>query len=208
MNKNEVKKKKKRNDLLKSAYELFTTIGFQKTTILSIALKAGVGKGTFYLYFDSKEDVRDELIMLKSSQLLLAASDELRKNCSETGEPSTFSEKIIFMTDFIITYLAKDIALLKFISKYLSWGMLFQSTEYSKSNEDVIDFVGFVLSEIKADGTTIREPRLLIFTVLELINSTCYNVILEGEPVTFSEFKPYLYDTIRLIVDNAVVPAE
>lgn len=208
MNKNEVKKKKKRNDLLKSAYELFTTIGFQKTTILSIALKAGVGKGTFYLYFDSKEDVRDELIMLKSSQLLLAASDELRKNCAQTGEPVAFSEKIIFMTDFIINHLARDIALLKFVSKYLSWGMLFESSEYSKNNEDVIDFVGFVLSQIEADGTQIRDPRLLIFTVLELINSTCYNVILEGEPVTFSEFKPYLYDTIRLIINNAVIPAE
>ena len=54
MGKNEIKKRKKRNDLLKSAYELFTTVGFSKTTIDNIAAKADVGKGTFYLYFKDK----------------------------------------------------------------------------------------------------------------------------------------------------------
>ena len=57
MTKRVLNKEKKRTDILDAAYELFTTLGFARTTILGIALKAGVGKGTFYLYFDSKEDV-------------------------------------------------------------------------------------------------------------------------------------------------------
>ena len=55
MTKVDMKKNKKRQDILDAAYELFTTKGFSNTTIMNIALKAGVGKGTFYLYFDSKE---------------------------------------------------------------------------------------------------------------------------------------------------------
>ena len=73
MTKRVLNKEKKRTDILDAAYELFTTLGFARTTILGIALKAGVGKGTFYLYFDSKEDVRDVLIARKSSELLLSA---------------------------------------------------------------------------------------------------------------------------------------
>ena len=50
-------KLKKRTALLDSAYELFTTMGFNHTTIRDIASKAGVAKGTFYLYFKDKYDL-------------------------------------------------------------------------------------------------------------------------------------------------------
>ena len=63
-------KLQKQKALLDSAYELFTTIGFTKTTIRDIAHKAGVAKGTFYLYFNDKVEIRDALVRAKSSQLL------------------------------------------------------------------------------------------------------------------------------------------
>ena len=44
----------------------------------------------------------------------------------------------------------------------------------------------------------------MIFTIVELINSTCHNVILMGEPVTYSDYKPYLFRTIRLIIEDAI----
>ena len=42
MTKVDMKKNKKRQDILDAAYELFTTKGFSSTTIMNIALKAGV----------------------------------------------------------------------------------------------------------------------------------------------------------------------
>ena len=42
-----------------SAYDLFISEGFHKTTIAMITKRAGLGKGTFYLYFKDKEDIRD-----------------------------------------------------------------------------------------------------------------------------------------------------
>ena len=71
----ELKKEKNRNLLMESAYKLFTEEGFHKTTIASIAKNAGLGKGTFYLYFKDKEDIRDSLIIFKSSKLLHDAID-------------------------------------------------------------------------------------------------------------------------------------
>ena len=80
MTKVDMKKNKKRQDILDAAYELFTTKGFSSTTIMNIALKAGVGKGTFYLYFDSKEAVRDELIVIKASQILTKAVNAMEES--------------------------------------------------------------------------------------------------------------------------------
>lgn len=46
----EENKKKKKEALFRTAYELFTTKGINSTAISDIVEKAGVAKGTFYLY--------------------------------------------------------------------------------------------------------------------------------------------------------------
>ena len=50
-------KRRKRESLLNNAFELFTQKGITDTTISDIVEKAGVAKGTFYLYFQDY-DVR------------------------------------------------------------------------------------------------------------------------------------------------------
>jgi AcrR family transcriptional regulator len=47
----------RRDDLMAAAERLFITRGIAATTIDHIAARAGVAKGTFYLYFAAKEDV-------------------------------------------------------------------------------------------------------------------------------------------------------
>ena len=69
MGKVDANKKLKENSLLKTAFEYFTTKGFSKTSITDIVSKAGVAKGTFYLYFKDKYDIRNKLVSHKSSQL-------------------------------------------------------------------------------------------------------------------------------------------
>jgi AcrR family transcriptional regulator len=46
-----------RQRILAAAEDRLWHYGFRKTTIDEIAADAGVGKGTVYLYFDSKEDI-------------------------------------------------------------------------------------------------------------------------------------------------------
>jgi len=52
---------KTREKLIRAAVELFAKKGFEKTTVDEIVAKAGVAKGTFYLYFKSKDDLIKEL---------------------------------------------------------------------------------------------------------------------------------------------------
>lgn len=63
-------KRRKRESLLNNAFELFTQKGISDTTIADIAERAGVAKGTFYLYFKDKYDLRDRLVRHKAEQIL------------------------------------------------------------------------------------------------------------------------------------------
>ena len=51
MGKLEQNKLEKRNRLENAAYQLFTTKGFQNTSVNDIVTLANVAKGTFYLYY-------------------------------------------------------------------------------------------------------------------------------------------------------------
>jgi len=50
------------NEILDAAEMLFSQIGYEKTTINNILEKVGIGKGTFYHYFQSKEELCDAVI--------------------------------------------------------------------------------------------------------------------------------------------------
>lgn len=204
MNKIDLNKEKKKNDLLSSAYELFTTVGVENTTITQIARKAKVGKGTFYLYFQDKYDIRNALIRIKTNEIFQEAMKNLNDFCNNTSEKLSVSDKFIFITDYIITKLSKDIALLKYISKNLSWGLYSTPAFQSDENEELTDFKTFAMSMLEKDGVYIKNFDMAIFTIVELINSTCYNVILNGDPITFSDYKPYLFKCIRLILNDSI----
>ena len=73
MGKIDLNKKKKREALLNTAFELFTTQGIAQTTINNIVEAAGVAKGTFYLYFKDKYDIRNKLISHKAKRVFSAA---------------------------------------------------------------------------------------------------------------------------------------
>jgi AcrR family transcriptional regulator len=67
----------RRDEILKSALELFREEGFEKVTVESIAKKAGIAKGSFYNYFKSKEDVYEAVVSSVASQTLELAKEIL-----------------------------------------------------------------------------------------------------------------------------------
>ena len=50
-------KQKRREKLLKTAWQLYKRNEGQMPTVLQIAAKAGLSKGTVYLYFKTKEEI-------------------------------------------------------------------------------------------------------------------------------------------------------
>lgn len=53
--------KKRKMEFLETALELFNEKGYEKTTIKDIIETMGVSKGAFYHYFQSKEDIIEEI---------------------------------------------------------------------------------------------------------------------------------------------------
>ena len=67
----EENKNDKKNKLLVSSFELFTKKGVNDTSVEEITKKAGLAKGTFYLYFKDKYELQDRLITKKVSSYLM-----------------------------------------------------------------------------------------------------------------------------------------
>ena len=104
MGKAEENKQHKRLSLLNTAFELFTTKGVNKTSISEISEQAGIAKGTFYLYFKDKYDIRNKLISHQSSLVLSKALDALREEHYEEKYSGLeyFKNTFIFIADNII----------------------------------------------------------------------------------------------------------
>ena len=199
MGKVDKNKKIKENSLLNTAFEFFTTKGFSKTSISDIVAHAGVAKGTFYLYFKDKYDIRNKLISHKSSQLFQTAVQDLNQNT--TLQNLTFEDKIIYIIDNIINQLNKNQSLLTFISKNLSWGV-FKTALTNPIAVDDINFSDVYHKMLEDAPYEFREPEVMLFLIVELVSGACYSSILYQEPCDLEQLKPNLYASIRLIIQE------
>lgn len=199
MGKAEENKKHKRSALLTHAFSLFMSKGISKTTISDIAEQAGVGKGTFYFYFKDKEELIEKLIAQKAEQLFMHAVEALQSK--DNLEDSSVEGKLIFIVNDLIDQLRLDIPLFKFINKNLNYGIY----KRALSNENVhpeFDIIASYHELIESDGSNWRSPELMLYTIVELVCSTCYSIIIDGEPVDIDTYKPYLFMCIRSIIQS------
>lgn len=60
----------RKKEILDTARMLFYTNGYEQTSVNNIIDKVGISKGTFYYYFNSKEEVLDSLVEQSASQIL------------------------------------------------------------------------------------------------------------------------------------------
>lgn len=192
-------KEEKENRLLNTAFKLFTEKGLKETSIQEIVDNASVAKGTFYLYFRDKYEIRDILIVKKSQKLFSDALKSLRKNYI-----SNFSDSIIYIINYVIDELTKNPLLLKFISKNLSWGVFSKTVLnlYDKSTDEEETVYDLFLKGIEENNIKLSNPEVTFFMIIELVGSTCFNSILYKEPLPIKEYKPYLYKTIRNLIKD------
>ena len=187
----------KENRLLESAFKLFTEKGLKETSIQGIVDESNVAKGTFYLYFKDKYELRDILIEKKSKKLFSDAVNTLRKNYIKS-----LDDQIIFIVNYIINELSKNTVLLKFISKNLSWGVYSKTVNklYQNSENDEDGVYSLFLKGIKEQNIKLKNPDVTLYMIIELVSSTCFNSILYNEPLPIEQYKPFLYDSIRRLM--------
>ena len=195
------KKVIKRNNLFDSAYDLFMNKGIESTSIDDIVKKAGVAKGTFYLYFKDKYDIIDRLILAKSSNILNEAVKYTESKIKK--ESVGFEDGVIYFADYIIESLKENKKLLRIIHKNLSWGIYRRALANPEQYTAMNNITNMFISNIKSIKTCMQDdPEKILFMIIELTGSVCYSSIILEEPDTIENMKPILFKTIRKMIND------
>lgn len=93
------KKANKKQAIMDAAFTLFVHDGFSNVKVIDIADKAGIGKGTFYEYFKSKNDIFLEFLEYMK--------EEFRNLGKYIDELPTFKAKLMQLITFEFDFLKK-----------------------------------------------------------------------------------------------------
>ena len=77
---------RRREDIVNAALEIFDRDGFEAAKMADIAAQADVAKGTLYLYFDTKADLLEGVIVSKILPALAKMEDAAQTNSGSAKE--------------------------------------------------------------------------------------------------------------------------
>lgn len=129
-----VDKEYKKEVIIKAAIEVFTKSGLKNTKIIEVANKAGIGKGTVYEYFSSKEELFESSYRFMLDRIV----ENLRSVAKEDLEPDLKLEKMI--NEFSKVFFDQNNA--EFIVHYWAEGVV-------SSNKNIYSLIVKSYSEFK-----------------------------------------------------------
>ncbi|GAA0077516.1 TetR/AcrR family transcriptional regulator [Clostridium sp. CTA-5] len=185
------KKQMKEKQLFSAGYDLFLNQGIEKTAINDIVNKAGVAKGTFYLYFKDKYDLLNKLILKKSNKIFNEAL-----NATVSTSIDDFGERVLFFIDYVINALKNNILLLKLINKNISWGLYRKTIMRQEEYENGRMVIEIFINNLTKQGMSREEAEMTLFMIIELVGSVCFTTIVFEEPTDIETIKPILFKKI------------
>ena len=72
--------------------------------------------------------------------------------------------------------------------------------QVADESEESREFYSYYRELVQESSITDLEAELLLFTILELVGSTCYSCILYEQPLPIEEYMPYLHRSIHHIL--------
>lgn len=194
----DAKKETKRQSLLSSAYELFLEHGAAKTSVGDITERAGVAKGTFYLYFHDKESLLEALCFQISYDLMLRAHKAMQAQPGLTE----FWQKAVYIVDYIIGYFCREKVVLQLLKRNFSWPLI--EREFAREDDPLFSAIWQDAQSCPAFAGQSRDEVLrMMFALFEMCGSTCYSSIILGRPAGIGQMKPVLFRIIRRCLDGA-----
>lgn len=191
------KQNTKRTNILDAAYELFTSKSFSSTTIDDVVRKAGIAKGTFYLYFKDKYDLMDRIIAHKSMLVLKEALEKLEEKKKSSEAEMSFTQQIIFIVNCIIDYMQENRELITLVDKKLSKCV---SAFGTLADKELTDEISGLIQLNTNRGFTREETIKRIYLVIDLIGSVGSDAIIHESPFGIDEIKPVLFSAVERIL--------
>lgn len=184
------KKEDKRKRLLDAAYDLFNKDGVSNTSIAEICKKAGIAKGTFYLYFSDKEDILRALTKKLSLNMLSIAYSKVKDS------KDSFVENLVVMADVVLEMAKDDPDVLLLMKKDFVWPIT--EEEFLTTDDKVMKNIRQAIEKY-AIVSSISEHQILvrIYALISMLCSVAYSSIIDHFPDTIDSLKPELFSMIR-----------
>lgn len=167
-------------ELLSASRELFFQKGYQNVSIKDIIDKVGVAKGTFYHYFDSKEDLLNQLV----EQFSMAAFGRVSQ-ALEKAKNSNALEKLHIYFEAVrdAKVASKELMVMLMKVMYTDQNLIFRYKMFRRNIEIMSPvFAGIIQQGIDEgifEPVDVEETAKLIFSMGITLNENIVKMLLE-----------------------------
>lgn len=171
-----MKKAARRQQILDHARDVFARRGYHAATVDDIVAAAGVARGTFYLYFQDKRDIFEEIV----DRMLLRIG-----SCIERVDPHdptrSVADQMRGNIQRVVTLLLEDHATTKiFLSDAMG-----VDPDFDKKLESFYESIATLLRRSLEDGQTLGivvegDARLYAYLTLGALKELLFQVVLRG----------------------------
>lgn len=169
-----------RNQIIEASGQLFMEKSVSKVTINDIVQRVGIAKGTFYLYFDSKETLVWCFIDTKLSGL--------NTYLSKLNVDSYEKEDIEHLITCIVSFLNMHKPLIKLLHHVRFFTYLgFHNMEEKSLNTWIDALYSWLMKGRSMGKLTIDNPRFMAYFLVVTIHEVLERAIIEEKPFTVDD---------------------
>lgn len=180
-------KEERRIEILQAAGRVFYLKGFEGTKIEDVAREAGIGKGTVYEYFDSKQQLFDEMVSYTREQHLKNIKTALQAG-------GTFREKFLALAKYQTQVVSRHIHVFNAMacSKVMAREM---GALFLEHNIRVGEILKNLVTEAMAKGELRSDidPELAAAVMMGTVNQYC------NKKVVFYNVQPEEMDYEQIV---------
>ncbi len=196
MSKVEEKKLEKYRKLLDAAYELAEHKELVSISIDEIVGRAGVAKGTFYLYFKDKYDLISKIILDRVCKFM--NEERLKKHSLPPSAP--IKEHIELLVGEVMKFLKSNMTLTKLIDKNVHTCV---NAVIENRNGDFAEIYELIADGLRNLGYTAEEVNAKLYLMFDMIVSSCCNALIRKNPLSPDRVCSQLTDIITCFYTGA-----
>ena len=167
----EVEKAHIRKELLDAGRELFAAHGLRKTSIEDLVRPAGIAKSSFYAFFESKEALYLELLMMERRRM----KEELSAALPPTDDTR---ETIVHFLHAVVRGIETNALTRRLISHPVEWRMIARrvSPELMEANfaESTLATLSFIREGHESDQIITARPEVIAGVVRAVVVLTMH----------------------------------
>lgn len=178
--------------IMEAAVTLFMKKGFNNTPVREICAQAKVSKGTFYLYFEAKEQVIDSIYEYLYHYMA--------HTFSQMKEPELSMDGLMGALDRLVALMKANRSLLQFVHHPQIMGMSTGALWEMEANHMLPLLKTWVASAI-AQGIirpTITPDTIAI--IYQMIHDALENALLDSDPTALDRKLPLIKDLLQRMI--------